>query len=212
MTRKKTRALQIGAAALFLVSLFLPYWYLGMNAPSYPTTTLRVNVNATGLSGDIVEWHRVSRLVGVKVPPDTPELDNYVVVGAMVGLAAFSVAAALRGRKTAILATALTWAVLAGFLALMQYHFYQVGHDLDTTAPLRNFVKGGFTPPAIGTATIGKITSQHYPHVGALVVFAGALMLTASAFPAQVVRGWNWLSRAVRRGMARLAVDGGAGE
>ncbi len=175
--------LQLGAAVLFLVSLFLPYWYLSMHAPSYPEGDLRVNVNATGLSGDIVEWHRVSRLVGVKVPPPTPELDNYVIVAVMVGLAVLAAIAAMRGRRTTIFAAVTTWVALLGFLALMQWHFYETGHDLDTTAPLRNFVRGGFTPPAIGTATLGKIKSTHLPHIGAFVAVLAALMLTASALP-----------------------------
>ena len=77
----------------------------------------------------------------------------------------------------------MTWVSLLGFLALMQWHFYQVGHDLDTTAPLRNFVQGGFTPPAIGTATLGKIRSTHLPHIGAFAAGLGALLLTRPRSP-----------------------------
>lgn len=92
---KRTRLLPLAAAALFLISIFLPYWLLAMDAPTYPERTLRVDIYATQLKGDVEEWNRVSRLVGVKVPPPLPELDLKVIPAVMAALAALSLAAAL---------------------------------------------------------------------------------------------------------------------
>lgn len=205
---KRARLALIAAAALFLGSAFLPYWLLTMDAPTYPERTLRVDIYGTELKGDVQEWHRVSRLVGVKVPPPLPELDLKVIPGVMVGLAALSLAAALRGRTMARVASVVTWASLASLLGLLQYRLYAVGHDLDPNAPLRNFVKGGFTPPAIGKITVGSITTYHWPNVGALVALLAALLVTAVAFAPQLARLWE---RVVRR-LARPAPEGGGVE
>ncbi len=205
--RKRTRWFQLAAAALFLVTIFLPFWFLTMSAPAYPEGDLKVVIYSTKLTGDLEEWHRMSRLVGVKVPPDTPELDLMIIPAVMVGLAVLSVAAAFRGRVMAIVASGTAWLTLTVSLALFQYRLYTVGHDLDTTAPLRNFVKGGFTPPAIGSITVGSITTYHWPHIGAVAVFVATMLLTGAALYPQLARLWEWAARR----LARPAPDGSAG-
>lgn len=197
--RKRASLLQLTAAALFLISIFLPYWYLAMDAPAYPERTLRVDIYGTELKGDVEEWQRVSRLVGVKVPPPVPELDLKVIPVVMATLAAFSLVAAFRGRRTAFVASGLAWLCLAGLLALLQYRLYLVGHDLNTEAPLRHFVKGGFTPPAIGKVQVGSITSYHWPNIGAIAAFLAAVLLTLAALSPQLARLWERLTRRLAR-------------
>ncbi|MDP6420479.1 MAG: hypothetical protein QF672_04040 [SAR202 cluster bacterium] len=193
---KRTRIALIGAAVLFLTSIFVPYWLMTMTAPPYPNQMLKVSVHGDRLEGDVVEWHRVSRLVGVTVPPPMPEIDFKVMPIAMIASAALALLAALtRRRVLSISACFLAWTVSVGMLGVLQYRLYLIGHDLDPTAPLRFFVKGGFTPPAIGKLTVGSITTYHIPHVGTALTFAAILILTAAVFHPQTDRLWRKLFR-----------------
>jgi len=187
--RDRRRFLPLAAAALFLGSLLLPYWLLAMKAPTYPTRTLQVRIYATSLHGDVEEWQRVSRLVGIKVPPPLPELQMKIIPAVMGFLGVVSVVAAFRGRAWRVTASAISWLTLLALLGMLQYKLYMVGHDLDLEAPLRHFVKGGFTPPAIGWIRVGKITTYHWPYIGAVVAFLAALLLTLSAFRSVPFRG-----------------------
>ena len=171
------RRLIILTAVIYLASLLFPYWLFIMHAPTYPEKALVISVYGDRIAGDIQEWGTVSRLVGIKVPPPTPELDIKIIPIFMIILAFLSALSFFyRGfLKVSVIAA---WALLALLIAWTQYRLYLIGHELDPTAPLRNYVKP-FTPPVIGWITVaGKITVYHWPYIGAILVLAATLINT----------------------------------
>ncbi|MDP6452119.1 MAG: hypothetical protein QF898_02325 [SAR202 cluster bacterium] len=194
--KKRTLILQLVAGGLFFTSIFIPYWFIAMKAPAYPEQMLTVSIHGHKLTGDVDEWHTVSRLVGVKIPPPTPEIDMKLIPMAMIVVAVMAVGTAfIRKRGLTQVLVVLVWIMLAIMFSVLQYRLYMVGHDLDTTAPLRFFVRNGFTPPAIGTVTVGSITSYHMPHVGGIVAFAAAILLTVCGFTPQLAEIWRFITR-----------------
>jgi hypothetical protein len=163
---------------LFLTSLLFPYWLFIMDAPTYPEKDLTIAIYADRLAGDLKEWGTVSKLVGIKVPPPTPELDLKIVPLITIILAVLSFISAFKGKGWIKLTVVASWLTLASLSAWMQYRLYIIGHDLDPTAPLRGYVKP-FTPPIIGWVTVGgKITVYHWPYIGSILFLVATLLIT----------------------------------
>lgn len=161
------------AAGLFLASLVFPYWTVMMRAPTYPEGALVIQVYAHKYEGDVDEWNRVGRLVGVRVPPPIPDIAFQLIPGLIAALAGISLLAAWKERWLT-LASILPWFILIGLAAWAQYSLYQFGHNLDPTRPLRYIQP--FTPPVIGIVRLGNIRTYHFPHLGSLFFVIGALL------------------------------------
>jgi len=181
MTPHKRRLLLgLTAAALFIASIAFPYWTVMMRAPAYPEQALTFQVYAYKYAGDIEEWNRVGRLVGVHVPPPVPEVFFLLFPGAVLVAAGLAVVTALtdKGRHLAVV---FPWVLLLLLLIWGQYSLYVYGHALDPDRPLRYLEP--FTPPVVGITTLGKIKTYHFPNVGSLLFFAGAALLVVRAWP-----------------------------
>jgi hypothetical protein len=191
----RKRILALIAAWLFLLSLLFPYWVVAMSAPTYPEGMLAVRVYANKVEGDIDEWNRVGRLVGVKVPPPIPDQVFILIPLAVVGLAGLSVVAAFQERLLKIAAIA-PWVVLAAILAWAQYSLYLFGQNLDPDRPLKYIQP--FTPPVIGWVTLGKISTYHLPHLGGVLFGIAGLLLAWTTFRFSILdfRSWIWNRRA----------------
>lgn len=179
MTR--VRLMALAAATLFLVSLPFPYWSARMSAPTYPEGDLSLHMYAVRYDGDIDEWARVGKLVGVEFPPPIPEIFFRLFPAAIILTTLVALGAAARSRWLTI-ASLLPWVVMAGLAAWGQYNLYLFGHNLDPDRPLK--VLEPFTPPLIGIVTLGKIRVYHYPDISALLFLAGAVLLVLSALHA----------------------------
>ena len=174
MNRKRPLKPALIAAALFLVSLPLPYWTVIMNAPTYPERNLSMRVYPTHYEGDIREWNLIGNLVGVKVPPPIPDLAFEIVPVLIVLLAISSLIAAFDQRWLAV-SMIMPWILLIGLTAFTQYSLYIFGHDLNPDRPLRYIEP--FTPPVIGIKKIGTLLTFHLPHVGSFLFIAASLLL-----------------------------------
>lgn len=175
----RRRILVLVAGGLFLFSLLFPYWVVRMRAPTYPEGPLVVRVYAYKYDGDIAEWNRVGRLVGVKVPPPIPEVVFTLFPLAVIGLAALCVVAAFREGWLKI-AAIVPWLVLAVLIAFAQYSLYLFGHSLDPDRPLKYIQP--FTPPVIGIVTLGKIRTYHFPYPGSILFGIASLLLVWAAW------------------------------
>ena len=174
MNRKRPLKPALIAAALFLVSLPLPYWTVIMKAPTYPERNLSMRVYPTHYEGDIREWNLIGNLVGVKVPPPIPDLAFEIVPVLIVLLTIISLIAAFDQRWLAV-SMIMPWILLTGLTAFTQYSLYIFGHDLNPDRPLRYIEP--FTPPVIGIKKIGTLLTFHLPHVGSFLFIAASLLL-----------------------------------
>lgn len=169
----KTRTLPLVAAGFFLASLLFPYWVVMMRAPTYPERALVVRVYAYKYEGDIDEWNRVGRLVGVRVPPPIPDIIFWIIPIAILTLVLLCLLAAWRERWLTVAAVS-PWLVLAFLVAWAQYSLYVFGHTLDPNRPLRYIQP--FTPPVIGVVSLGKIRTYHFPFLGSFLYGIGAVL------------------------------------
>ncbi|MBI4497037.1 MAG: hypothetical protein HY689_03940 [Chloroflexi bacterium] len=176
---KRERLLALAAAVLFLASLAFPYWTARMQAPTYPEGDLLLHMYAYKYAGDIEEWDRVGRLVGVRVPPPIPDVFFQLFPAAVVATSILALAAAARERLLAAAAVA-PWALMLVVGAWGQYSLYLYGHSLDPDRPLR-FLEP-FTPPIVGIVTLGKISMYHYPDISSLLFTIGGVLLVLSAW------------------------------
>lgn len=150
-----------------------------MRAPTYPERPLAVRVYAYKYAGDIDEWNRVGRLVGVRVPPPIPEAVFRLIPIAILILVILCLMAAWRERWLTAAAIA-PWLVLALLVAWAQYSLYVFGHSLDPNRPLKYIQP--FTPPVIGVVRMGKIRTYHLPYLGSLLFGAGAVLTGLTAW------------------------------
>lgn len=176
----RTRVIYIAAAVLAAAALVLPLWGFAMSAPQYPGETLHLQVQRTGIVGDVHEVTTLQHFIGVRFPADMPELQwatRAIVALAALLLAGAFVGAGTVGRAYRVLCAIALVAFLLASAAVVQARLYQIGHDRDPNAPLRSL--HNFTPPLVGPAKVGNFTVWSFPHAGALMLLAAAALSVA---------------------------------
>jgi nitrous oxidase accessory protein len=178
--RLGSRGSYLIAAALTAAALAVPLWGFAMSAPQYPDETLHLRVARGGIAGDVGEVETLQRYIGVRFPTDLPELTWAIraIAGlaAALGLAAFAGNGRVGRTYRAACAVAVVGFVLASAVAV-QGRLYKVGHQRDPRAPIR--AVRDFTPPLIGPVKVGNFTVWSFPHVGAVLLLAAAVMSVA---------------------------------
>jgi hypothetical protein len=185
----RVRVIYLAAAALAAAALVLPLWGFAMSAPQYPDETLHLQVQRSGIVGDVHEVTTLQHYIGVRFPTEMPELQwatrAIVAFAALLAAAAF-VGAGTGGRVYRVLCAVALVAFLLGSAAVVQTRLYQVGHDREANAPLRGM--HNFTPPLVGPAKVGNFTVWSFPHTGALTLLAAAALSIAGARQRKSVR------------------------
>ena len=165
----KARVLYIAAAALAAAALVLPLWGFSMSAPQYPDETLHLQVQRTGIVGDVHEVSTLQHYIGVRFPTDLPELKwatrAIATLASLLLLGAFAGAGTAGRVYRALCAVALVTFLLAS-AGVVQARLYQVGHERDPHSPLRGM--HDFTPPLVGPAKVGNFTVWSFPHLGSV--------------------------------------------
>ena len=165
------------AGGLLLASLRFPLWQMRMTSPQYQDQeTLRVNVYAGAMHGDLNEIHVLNKYIGVTAPTDLPQfrwMPPALIAGAALGVLLALLPLGARRGSQALVAMAVAVAVL-GAAALAQFQMYRIGHERNPRAALRG-VKD-FTPPILGTVKIENFTVSAWPGVGSWLI-AGAIVL-----------------------------------
>lgn len=168
------KTLSITAGVFFLVSMALPLWEVAMKAPTYPERALSIRVYSYKVEGDIDEWNRVGKLVGVKVPPPVPDIAYTFIPVVILALALFAFVSAFK-RNVAPFVVILSCFFIFFLSAWAQYSLYLFGHNLDPNRPLKYFNE--FTPPIIGIIRLGNIRTYHFPHMGSFFYAFATLMM-----------------------------------
>ena len=178
----KARVMHIAAAALAAAALVLPLWGFSMSAPQYPDETLHLQVQRTGLVGDVHEIETLQHFIGVRFPTEMPELKwatrGIVAVVALLLVGAF-VGAGTGGHAYRVLCAVALVLFLAASAGVVQARLYQAGHDRDPHSPLRGM--RDFTPPLVGPARVGNFTVWSFPHAGAMFLLAAAALSIAGS-------------------------------
>jgi copper chaperone NosL len=148
----------LGLAALCLIiSIFLPYWNLTLEAPQYPKG-LHVQTYVNRLEGDVQEIDGLNHYIGMRPLGEAAQLERSLSV-VLIGVTALLVVGAIfiHTKWAALLALP---AVLypAIFLADMYYWLRNFGQNLDPTAAFSSSIKP-FIPTILGEGLIGQFRS-----------------------------------------------------
>ena len=136
------------ARVMLLVSIFLPYWHMTLEAPQYPDG-LHVTAHVNYLSGDVKEIDGLNHYIGMRPLHEAARLERATAVWLIIAMFLLIEGAALVHTKWAVLLALPAVFFPAGFLLDLFYWLYHFGQNLDPKAPLSSSVKP-FTPPVLG--------------------------------------------------------------
>ncbi len=148
-----TAALTV-ARILLLVSIFLPYWSMTLEAPQYPDD-LHVQAYVNRLVGDVNEIDGLNHYIGMRPLEEAAQLERSIAVYMIVALVLLVEGAAFLHTRWVVLLTLPVLLFPPFFLIDLHLWLDHFGQNLDPKAPLANAIKP-FTPPVLGVGEIGQ--------------------------------------------------------
>ena len=176
--------LWLAAAALFLLSISLPYWRMVLFAPQYPESLypggLQMNVYVHKIEGndattvnDISEIDGLNHYIGMKPLGDAAALERSIAIPTVILFSIFLAVAALWRRKWVWVVTIPPLAFPLVFLADLAVWMYHYGHSLSPSAALSSSI-GAFTPTLLGEGVIAQFRSMASLQSGWFVAAGGS--------------------------------------
>jgi hypothetical protein len=168
------------AALLLLVSIFLPYWTLTLNAPQYPAG-LSVDAFLNRVEGDVNEIDGLNHYIGMRPLAEAAQFERSIsIIGVAVLVLLVLAAVFVHSRWAALLALpALLFPLI--FLADLQFWLANFGQNLDPTAPLSSSVKP-FTPPVLFTGRIAQFSTTAEPGPGLWLAIIASILVLAGLY------------------------------
>lgn len=162
----------VGAGVLLVVSIFVPYWRLNLDAPQYPRG-LAIDIYVDEMAGDVGELEGLNHYVGLPGFDEGAQAERQIAVAGILALVGLLVAGIAIHSRWVLIATlpALLFPIV--FLADLQYWLWRYGHSLDPAAPFASAV-GEFTPPVLGPAEIAQFDTFAVPHVGLVMAMTAS--------------------------------------
>ncbi|MBL1129834.1 MAG: cytochrome C [Chloroflexi bacterium] len=163
-------ALLMLGALLLVVSIFLPYWSMTMEAPQYPQG-LHVDVYVNRLEGDMREIDALNHYLGMPVLNEGGQLERSISVVSIITLGLLLLAAVfVHNRWAAVLALPAILFPLV-FVADLWWILYQYGHSIDPSSALGGAIEP-FTPPIIGRGTVAQFATVGQFEIGFYLALA----------------------------------------
>jgi hypothetical protein len=168
------------ARILLLVSLFLPYWHMELQAPQYPDG-LHMTAHLNALTGDVAEIDGLNHYIGMRSLYEAAEIERFVGVFIMIAfIVMLELASHIHTRWAALLVAPV---VLFPVVFLVDLHLWMrhFGLNLDPNAPLSNAVKP-FVPTALGKGGIGQFVTIASPGAGLILATVASVVLIVALF------------------------------
>jgi len=165
------------AAALLVLTIFLPYWSITLHAPQYPKG-LTINAFVHEMRGDVSEVDGLNHYIGMIKLETAASLERTVSriaipIIALLALLSFWV----QGRWRWLLATpAIIYPVI--FAIDLFSWLYYAGHALDPKAALSSSIHP-FTPTILGTGIIGQFSTVASFGIGYYLAVLSAIIVLA---------------------------------
>ncbi len=163
------------AAALLIISMFLPYWQMTLKAPQYPKG-LTVQVYVNRMTGDVSEIDGLNHYIGMRPLAEAAQLERSVSIAAISVLVLLVLAAIFVHTKWAALLALPALFMPAVFLADMYYWMRNFGQNLDPRAPLSSSIKP-FTPPILGEGKVGQFATVASFDIGLYLALLTSLLI-----------------------------------
>lgn len=165
-------ALLMLSALLLIVSMFLPYWSLKLNAPQYPKG-LTVSVHVNHLAGDVREVDSLNHYLGMPPLDEGGQLERSISIYAIIALGAVLIASVFVHSKWAGVLVLPVILFPFVFLADLWWILYQFGHSIDPESALGGAIQP-FTPPLFGEGKIGQFGTVANAEAGLILAFVAA--------------------------------------
>ncbi len=168
------------ARVLLLVSLFLPYWHMELQAPQYPES-LHMTAYLNSLTGDVVEIDGLNHYIGMRSLFEAAQFERKVGVFIMILFVVFLELAAFIHRRWAVLLVAPTVLFPVVFLVDLHLWMRHFGLNLDPDAPLSSAIKP-FVPTALGKGGIGQFVTVATPGIGLILACIASVVIVMALF------------------------------
>lgn len=166
--------LLIAAAALLVVSIFLPFWRMRLNAPQYPGG-LHVTVFVTHMTGDVAEIDGLNHYIGMAPLGEAAQIERSLAPIALAVIVLMVVGVAFIHSKWFAVFAIPTMTFPFVFLADMWIWLWYYGNHLDPTAPLSSSIKP-FTPTILGTGYVGQFSTNAWLLPGWYLALIAAIL------------------------------------
>jgi copper chaperone NosL len=174
-------AILLGVAAVCLIlSIFLPYWNMTLEAPQYPKG-LKVRTYVNRLEGDVQEIDGLNHYIGMRPLEDAAQLERSLSIFLIGATALLVVAAIFIHSKWAALLSLPAVLYPFIFMADMYYWLRTFGQNLDPTAALSNYVEP-FVPTVLGTGLIGQFKTIATLGLGFYLATLASILILAGLY------------------------------
>ncbi|MDX9910995.1 MAG: hypothetical protein RBS39_04100 [Phycisphaerales bacterium] len=167
------------ARLLLLVSIFVPYWHMELDAPQYPDG-LFLTAYVNHLDGDVKEIDGLNHYIGMRPLGEAAAFERAASVWFIIAMFLLVEGAAFVHSKWAVLLALPAVGFPIGFLVDLYYWMRTFGLNLNPDAPLSAAVKP-FVPTVIGEGGIGQFRTYAVMGTGYWLAVASAV-LTIVAF------------------------------
>jgi copper chaperone NosL len=163
------------AGILLIISVFLPYWQLTLNAPQYPKG-LTIEAYINHLEGDVGEIDGLNHYIGMRPLDEAAQFEKSISIVAVIAVVLLVLAAIFVHTKWVTLLTlpALLFPVI--FLADLQFWMANFGQNLDPTAPLSSSVDP-FVPPVLFEGKIAQFSTWAQPSIGLWLAIVASVLI-----------------------------------
>lgn len=171
----------MAARVLLLISIFVPYWHMELEAPQYPNG-LFLTAYVNNLTGDVKEIDSLNHYIGMRPLGEAAAFERTNSIWMIIAMFLLVEGAAFVHSKWAVLLALPAILFPFGFIADLYYWMAKFGQNLSPDAPLSSSVKP-FTPTLIGEGGIGQFKT--YAELGNgwwLAVACSILVVIGFAF------------------------------
>lgn len=168
------------ARVLLLISLFLPYWHMELQAPQYPDS-LHMTAYLNSLEGDVAEIDGLNHYIGMRSLYEAAELERAVGVFVMIFFVVLLELASYVHTRWAVLLVVPVVFFPVVFLLDLHLWMRHFGLNLDPHAPLSSAIEP-FVPTALGKGGIGQFVTVATPGIGLTLATIASFVLIVSLY------------------------------
>lgn len=189
------------ARVLLLVSIFIPYWHMELEAPQYPKG-LFLTAYVNHLSGDVKEIDGLNHYIGMRPLGEAAAFERAASIWAVIAMFLLVEGAAVVHRRWAVLLALPAIGFPLGFIVDLYYWMRTFGLNLNPEAPLSKSVKP-FIPTVVGEGGIGQFKTYAEMGNGYWLSVACSVL---------VIVGFYFHRRAYKPLLARTSTASDSGE
>jgi len=184
------------ARVLLLVSIFMPYWHMELEAPQYPNG-LFLTAYVNHLTGDVKEIDGLNHYIGMRPLGEAAAMERAASIWLIIAMFLLVEGASFIHSKWAVLLALPAIGFPVMFVVDLYYWMRNFGLHLKPDAPLSASVKP-FVPTVIGEGGIGQFKTYAEMGTGYWLAAACAVL---------VVVGFAFHRRAYKPLFDRLAAE-----